>query len=177
MLAPWTSKIHKWFGLRGGLVNAAAIVVAVAPVMLMKDMTKSGMAQEALEYTYYFLFGGVFGYLVNRERDAQRKREELVRKVSRMERSSAIGELENLVERLAVLKKGKDRNIEREDLPPEILAPQGAQGPGPKTLPQAEKEMIEKALEKARGNRSQAARDLGVPRHVLLYRLKKFGID
>ena len=36
---------------------------------------------------------------------------------------------------------------------------------------------LEEALEKAGGNRSQAARDLGIERHVLLYRLKKYSID
>jgi DNA-binding NtrC family response regulator len=33
------------------------------------------------------------------------------------------------------------------------------------------------ALEKSGGNRSKAARMLQIPRHVLLYRLKKYGID
>jgi two-component system NtrC family response regulator len=33
-----------------------------------------------------------------------------------------------------------------------------------------------KALEKSSGNRSQAARLLKIPRHVLIYRLEKFNI-
>jgi len=45
-----------------------------------------------------------------------------------------------------------------------------------KTLPEAEKDMVLRALQKSNGNRSAAARALGVPRHVLLYRLKKYGI-
>ncbi|MEZ5671750.1 MAG: helix-turn-helix domain-containing protein [Thiotrichaceae bacterium] len=35
--------------------------------------------------------------------------------------------------------------------------------------------MIQQALEKTRGNRSQAARLLGLTRDKLLYRIKKFG--
>jgi len=44
------------------------------------------------------------------------------------------------------------------------------------TLPEIERQAIVDALEAAGGNQSQAARRLGIPRHVLLYRIKKFGI-
>lgn len=43
-------------------------------------------------------------------------------------------------------------------------------------LPELEKEIIVRALEKHRGNKSRAAAYLGVPRHVLLYRMEKFGL-
>jgi two-component system NtrC family response regulator len=43
------------------------------------------------------------------------------------------------------------------------------------SLPDLEKEIILKALENHGGNQSATARYLGVPRHVLLYRLEKFG--
>jgi len=82
-----------WFGLRGGLLNAGAIVAVVAPVMLFRGPEASVAAQEGLEYVYYFLFGAVFGYLSDRERAAQQRREELVRQVARMEHMSAIGEM------------------------------------------------------------------------------------
>lgn len=82
-----------WFGVRGGFIAAAAIILAVIPHMIFKEMTSSAMAEEGLEYLYYFLFGWVFGYLSDREREAQKKREELVRQVARMEHMSAIGEL------------------------------------------------------------------------------------
>ncbi len=42
------------------------------------------------------------------------------------------------------------------------------------SLPALEKEIVLKALAKHGGNRSAAARYLGVPRHVLLYRLGKY---
>jgi len=44
-------------------------------------------------------------------------------------------------------------------------------------LPALEERLVREALERHRGNKSAAARYLGVPRHVLLYRLEKFGID
>jgi len=42
------------------------------------------------------------------------------------------------------------------------------------SLPELEKEIVLKALARFAGNRSAAARYLGVPRHVLLYRLSKY---
>lgn len=83
-----------WFGLRGGLLAAGVIVAAVGPhLMMMHGIAGGEAAQEGLEYAYYFLFGGLFGYLSDRERTAQRKREELALQVGRMEHLSALGEL------------------------------------------------------------------------------------
>ena len=45
------------------------------------------------------------------------------------------------------------------------------------SLEDIEKGLILKALGKSNGNRSQAARLLKIPRHVLIYRLEKFNID
>ena len=45
------------------------------------------------------------------------------------------------------------------------------------TLEEAEKKLIMEALEKTGWNKTKAAKRLGVPRHVLIYRLKKFEID
>ncbi len=44
------------------------------------------------------------------------------------------------------------------------------------SLEEVEKELIKKALEKSGNNRSEAARLLKIPRHVLIYRLEKFGL-
>ena len=51
------------------------------------------------------------------------------------------------------------------DLPPDRLP-----------LPDLERELIVRTLEKHRGNKSQAATYLGIPRHVLLYRMSKYRI-
>ena len=45
------------------------------------------------------------------------------------------------------------------------------------SLPGVEREIIVRALFKHDGNRTRTAEYLGIPRHVLLYRLEKFGIE
>ncbi len=45
------------------------------------------------------------------------------------------------------------------------------------TLEELEKRAILQALEKSGGNKSRAAKMLDIPRHVLLYRLKKFNLE
>lgn len=90
-----------------------------------------------------------------------------------------IRELQNVVERSIILRSGPEiaaQDIllsgsgeqvhpERFQLPPEGIS-----------LEEVEKSLIEQALSRAGGNRSQAARLLQIPRHVLIYRLEKFGI-
>ncbi len=96
-----------------------------------------------------------------------------------------VRELKNLCQRLVILRRS-DR-IDVTDLPDYIrwggavspLAPAlvlESSNPGA-TLHELEKSIILQALEKNGWNRSAAARYLGIPRHVLLYRMKKFGID
>ncbi len=48
--------------------------------------------------------------------------------------------------------------------------------PQDKTLPVAESDLIRKTLKRTRGNISQAARELGVTRMTLRYRMQKHGI-
>jgi len=54
--------------------------------------------------------------------------------------------------------------------------PPPVEGPGSRSLWDIERAAIEKALEESGHNQARAARALGIPRHVLLYRMKKFGI-
>ena len=49
----------------------------------------------------------------------------------------------------------------------------GPAGPGELSLPEAEKRMLLQALERAAGNKSLAARMLGISRDTLRYRLAK----
>jgi DNA-binding NtrC family response regulator len=91
-----------------------------------------------------------------------------------------IRELQNLVERCVILRQ--DTTIEPSDLKlkpietcseteiPEI--PDGGI-----SLESIEKGLVLKALQKSGGNRSEAARLLQIPRHVLIYRIEKFGIQ
>ncbi|MBI5867440.1 MAG: sigma-54-dependent Fis family transcriptional regulator [candidate division Zixibacteria bacterium] len=100
-----------------------------------------------------------------------------------------VRELENAIERAVVLRENAGR-ITVADLPWEITAPAaaGVTASGPATAPanlpdggidfsSVEKSLLEQALRKAGGNRSRAARLLGMSRQTLLYRLKKFGIS
>jgi two-component system NtrC family response regulator len=45
------------------------------------------------------------------------------------------------------------------------------------SLPGLERELIVRALAKQGGNRTRTAEYLGIPRHVLLYRMEKFAIE
>ncbi len=89
-----------------------------------------------------------------------------------------IRELQNAVERCVILRRGE---VIDDWQPPVSSRP--ATGLVPDipdegiSLEEVEKELIRKALAKSGGNRSEAARLLRIPRHVLIYRLEKFGID
>jgi two-component system NtrC family response regulator len=93
-----------------------------------------------------------------------------------------IRELENAIERAVVL--STDNRITPESLPAHFQTPKKKETGSPLKFPQedlsleeVEKQVILEALERAGGNRSRAARLLKIPRHVLLYRLKKFGLE
>lgn len=91
-----------------------------------------------------------------------------------------IRELQNIVERAVILRKGL--LIEADELQL-ASAVQPATANGLPEIPDeglsleaVERGLIKKALAKANGNRSEAARLLKIPRHVLIYRLEKFKI-
>jgi len=89
-----------------------------------------------------------------------------------------IRELQNVMERAVLLSCG--RNISPEDLPKEITGQADAQIlPQISTcmsLPEHEKILCLQALEKNNWNQSQAARELGITRDHMRYRIKKFGL-
>jgi len=100
-----------------------------------------------------------------------------------------VRELENAIERAIVLREQNDR-ISLADLPTEITGQPGQTDTSasdtstPSSLPEdgidffsLEKSLLEQALARANGNRTRAARLLGMTRQTLLYRLRKFGID
>ena len=91
-----------------------------------------------------------------------------------------IRELKNFCQRMALLYPGKA--LIEEDLPPEML-PEVAASHHAFTLPptgidlaQVELDLIEQALDLAAGNRSRAARLLGISRDTLLYRMQKYSL-
>ena len=91
-----------------------------------------------------------------------------------------IRELQNIVERAVILRKGL--LIEAEELQLTVASPSATTNEIPEipdeglSLEAVEQGLIKKALAKANGNRSEAARLLKIPRHVLIYRLEKFKI-
>ena len=98
-----------------------------------------------------------------------------------------VRELRNACERIVILSHGREMSLD--DLPP---APAGGRGentamdvagldwpalpPDGLSLIDLEKKVIEKALMLKRGNITQAAAYLRVPRHILVYRVEKYGL-
>ena len=90
-----------------------------------------------------------------------------------------VRELQNIIERACALSKGA--LLEAEDIHIDVRPSKtgnGAPGflPEGMTLEQWEDEMVQEALRRANGNKSQAARLLGPSRNALRYRLSKIGI-
>ncbi len=95
-----------------------------------------------------------------------------------------IRELRNLCERMLVLFSG--RIVHPENLPREFRSPSAQRSSSADgfalpdqgiRLDDLEIHMIRQALEKTLGNRSRAARLLGLTRDTLLYRMKKYAIE
>jgi DNA-binding NtrC family response regulator len=89
-----------------------------------------------------------------------------------------VRELQNIIERASALANGtviKPEDIHL-DVRPAKAANAGGFLPDGMTLEHWEDEMIREALRRANGNKSQAARLLGLSRNALRYRLSKIGI-
>jgi DNA-binding NtrC family response regulator len=91
-----------------------------------------------------------------------------------------VRELQNVIERACALAAGSQ--LEASDI--QLDSPRNRNNstsgrflPDGMTLDQWEDEMIREALKRAGGNKSQAARLLGLSRNALRYRLSKIGID
>ncbi len=82
-----------------------------------------------------------------------------------------VRELKNLCERLTILCQGQSQPLGAEHLPAALHGGHPIQTEG--GLAHNERELILQALNQCRGNRTQAAKILGVSRYTLLYRLKK----
>jgi DNA-binding NtrC family response regulator len=90
-----------------------------------------------------------------------------------------VRELQNIIERACALAKGTVLKVE--DIHLDVRPARATNGVGnflPEglTLEQWEDEMIRESLKRANGNKSQAARLLGLSRNALRYRLSKIGI-
>ncbi|HTW60117.1 MAG TPA: sigma-54 dependent transcriptional regulator [Terriglobales bacterium] len=90
-----------------------------------------------------------------------------------------VRELQNVIERACAL--AKESVLGAADIHLDVRPAKAANGaggflPDGMTLEQWEDEMVQEALRRANGNKSQAARLLGLSRNALRYRLSKIGI-
>jgi DNA-binding NtrC family response regulator len=90
-----------------------------------------------------------------------------------------VRELQNIIERACALAKGVVLKVD--DIHLDVRPTRAVNGtanflPDGMTLEQWEDEMIRESLRRANGNKSQAARLLGLSRNALRYRLSKIGI-
>ncbi len=106
--------------------------------------------------------------------------DEALRFLARHRWPGNVRELQNVIERSLVLCRDErleasdikmdDSGAEREAAGAESFLPAGV------TLQEHEQDLIRTALEKAKGNKSQAARLLGLTRNALRYRLSQMGL-
>jgi DNA-binding NtrC family response regulator len=122
-------------------------------------------------------------FLLRLAQKSQKKLEgikpEAVRRLMDFHWPGNVRELENIVERACALAPGPF--IESNDIQIDHVAGRNHSGQSPllpegKTLDQWEDELIREAYRRANGNKSEAARMLGLSRNALRYRLEKIGI-
>jgi DNA-binding NtrC family response regulator len=89
-----------------------------------------------------------------------------------------VRELKNLCERLTILCSLQRGSLGVENLPLNIRGGQrvatSSHATAPLNLEQTERDLILQALEQTSGNRTHAAKLLGISRYTLLYRMKKY---
>jgi len=106
---------------------------------------------------------------------------EVIQQLQRYDWPGNVRELSNFCQRLSLLQPGS--MLQLSDLPagmqqkPLSAAQQFTIPPEGIDLAQLELDLIEQALEMAAGNRSKAARLLGITRDTLLYRMQKYGLS
>lgn len=83
-----------WFGLRGGILTAAGISLAVMPYILSREeLGVHELTTEYVEIVFYFALGALTGWLFDRQRGADDKRIEAERKLAHTERLGMLGRM------------------------------------------------------------------------------------
>ncbi len=106
--------------------------------------------------------------------------EAAVRKLMEYHWPGNVRELENVIERSLVLCTGTRLDagdIKLDTTPRTVAPPSGQLLPEGMTLDEHEQSIIREALRRSGGNKSQAARLLGLTRNALRYRLSQMGLE
>jgi signal transduction histidine kinase len=82
-----------WFGLRGGILSAAAISFLVVPYLIGSNPASLDLSQELVEIFFYFAIGILVGALTDRELRAHRKHEETKLQLERSHHLSLVGQM------------------------------------------------------------------------------------
>jgi Nif-specific regulatory protein len=113
------------------------------------------------------------------ERDAPEMSPEFLAALMQSDWSGNVRELQNYIERVLAMTPGR---VLRPVPPPSDLAERATAGrPGrgrrlTEVVEEVERQMLTEALQKARGNQSVAARNLGMTEQTLRYRMRKYGL-
>jgi len=82
-----------WFGLRGGLLCALVISMAVVPYVVRTAIPMGELSGELTEIVFYFAIGALSGALAGRERSQRKKTQEAHEKLERTQRLSMMGQM------------------------------------------------------------------------------------
>ncbi|MBN1504120.1 MAG: hypothetical protein JW952_03565 [Candidatus Eisenbacteria bacterium] len=82
-----------WFGLRGGLVCALVISVAVVPYIVRSAVPRGELSAELTEIVFYFAIGALSGALVGREKSQRQRMLEAQARLERTQRLSMMGQM------------------------------------------------------------------------------------
>ncbi|HKR57184.1 MAG TPA: sigma-54 dependent transcriptional regulator [Gemmatimonadales bacterium] len=87
-----------------------------------------------------------------------------------------VREMRNVLERAMILARGQPQ-IALEHLPAELRRPTAGSRHQPQSLADVEKSQIERALRHHGGNRTRAAKELGISRATLINKIKAYSLD
>jgi len=82
-----------WFGLRGGLITATAISIAVMPLVINAVSASHDFAAEIAEVVFYYAIAVLIGLLVDREYRQRRQKEAAQQQVERSQKLSLVGQV------------------------------------------------------------------------------------
>jgi two-component system response regulator AtoC len=104
--------------------------------------------------------------------------DEVVERLLRYPWPGNIRELRNVLERALIVARGSAR-VEIAHLPAEVREADGAavEHHVPRTLEEVERAHVERTLRVHEGNRTHAARELGISRATLIKKIRQYGLD